>query len=81
LKRLALLREYAGKWHALGLTPEGLKSLGAFLESKLAAAPCDHSHRFTQAWLKDKGKAPEKSLKALKQAGGYCDCEVLLNVI
>jgi tetratricopeptide (TPR) repeat protein len=81
LKRLALLREYAAKWNALGLTPENLKSLGAFLESELGASPCDHSHRFTRAWLKHNRGAPEKVLKTLKQAGGHCDCEVLLNVV
>jgi hypothetical protein len=59
LKRLALLREYAAKWTTLGLTAANLKSLGTYLDAKLNANPCDHSHRFTEAWLTEKGMKPE----------------------
>jgi hypothetical protein len=82
LKRLAQLREYAAKWHSLGLSAPVLQDLGRFLESTLAMHPCDHSHRHTTTWLSENGiTAPRKAIEGMKKAGGYCDCEVLLNVV
>jgi tetratricopeptide (TPR) repeat protein len=82
LKRLAQLREYAAKWHALGLAPQALEALGRYLGHKLAEEPCDHTHRHTNAWLQSNGlKSPAKAIKGLEGVGGYCDCEVLSNAI
>lgn len=82
LKRLVLLSEYAAKWEALGLSPEVIASLGNHLGSVLQAQPCDHSVRHTKAWLEARGvKSIAKVIRALASAGGYCDCEVLLNVV
>lgn len=82
LKRLAQVKEYAAKWEAIGLTPKTLSDLGSFLESALNKAACDHSHRHTKAWLDSRGtRSAAKVIKSLQSAGGYCDCEVLLNVV
>ena len=82
LKRLIQLKEYAAKWEAMGLTPKALSDLGGFLETSLNKEACDHSHRLTKAWLDSRGmKSVAKVIKSLQTAGGYCDCEVLLNVI
>lgn len=82
LKRLAQLREYAAKWEALGLTPASLRALGQHLASSLCNVPCDHSYRHTSAWLSANGlKAHAQIIQRLKSAGGYGDCEVLLNVV
>lgn len=82
LKRLAALREAAASWLSLGLTPPLLEELGQHLDQALVAGPCDHTHRHTSGWLAAKGMRQEaKVLAALKSAGGYCDCEVLANVV
>lgn len=82
LKRLANLKQYEKKWSELMLNPVQLESLGVFLERELAKSNCDHSNRLTEAWLTDHLKTkPALILEALKRYGGYCDCEVLLNVV
>ena len=82
LKRLVQLKEYVAKWDAIGLTPQTLSDLGDYLEIAMRCEPCDHSHRHTKAWLDSHGVASTaKVIKGLESAGGYCDCEVLLNVV
>ncbi|WP_277585232.1 DUF2695 domain-containing protein [Psychrobacillus antarcticus] len=83
LKRLFLLKDYGGMWNELNLSPEQLESLGIFLDEKLNADDCDHSLKLTKSWLEDnipKSKL-SKIVKALKNQGGFCDCEVLSNVV
>jgi hypothetical protein len=38
--------------------------------------PCDHSLRFTRAWLADRPHDPEVVVAWLEENGGYCDCEI-----
>jgi hypothetical protein len=82
LKRLAVLREGERTWRELSLSPEQLRDLGSHLEATLAGSPCDHTSRVTRAWLESQGLATDgKVLNALRDRGGYCDCEVLTNVV
>lgn len=82
LKHLALLREYESKWKDFPLTPEELASLGRFLSSSLSTAGCNHSVEQTKQWLtKSSPGKQEAKLKAIRHWGGYCDCEVLANVV
>lgn len=82
LKRLALLKEYASKWRALMLDPLQLVELGEYLVRTLAIEPCDHRHSQTRKWLENAGvNDAEQVLKAIENFGGYCDCEVLNNVV
>jgi hypothetical protein len=81
LKRLAQLKEYAAKWQKLMLSPAQLAELCEFLETTLATRPCDHTQQHARRWLLDQRIAkPDQVLKALANFGGYCDCEILLNV-
>lgn len=82
MKRLALLKEYESKWAELSLTPEELAALGQHLENRLAESPCDHTLHQTERWLEAKGSGNVKRvLEAIRNNGGYCDCEVLANVV
>ncbi|MGE0263570.1 MAG: DUF2695 domain-containing protein [Candidatus Obscuribacterales bacterium] len=82
LKRLVLLKEYERKWAGLMINPEQLESLGAFLEVELERTACDHSFRLTEDWLNQFFKPKAKQiLEAFEKYGGYCDCEVLANVV
>lgn len=82
LKHLALLREYESKWAQAPLAPDELADLGNNLSSTLAQAGCNHSVEHTKQWLaaKSPGKQDAK-LKAIRHWGGFCDCEVLANVV
>jgi tetratricopeptide (TPR) repeat protein len=83
LKRIALLKECLTSWNELGLTPEQMKSLGDFIDDKLSEQVCDHTLSFTKEWLD--GNIPKskraKMIKAIQGKGGFCDCEVLANVV
>ncbi|HES8074056.1 TPA: DUF2695 domain-containing protein [Streptococcus pyogenes] len=83
LKRLALLKEYASKWQELDMTPEQLQSLEIYLQEKLEICGCDHTLVYTREWLDISTLHSKKSkiVKALQNQGGFCDCEVLMNVI
>ena len=52
-----------------------------FVETQLEDIPCNHTLCYTEQWLKD--NLSEEKVKSviteMKEMGGYCDCEVLLN--
>jgi hypothetical protein len=82
LKRPALMREHEGERRDLSLTPDELAALGRHLERALASQPCDHTQTRTKERLGSHTKSNvEMTLKALRNRGGYCDCEVLLNAV
>jgi hypothetical protein len=82
LKRLALLKEYESKWANLKLLPAELADLGNHLRARLSEQGCDHTLRLTQEWLGASKVAKAKGvMDALRNQGGYCDCEVLYNVV
>ena len=63
------------------LSEENVQQLFAYLEDQLDTCGCDHTLRSTEKWLKDNISAElhEKVIEEIKDMGGYCDCEVLLN--
>ena len=82
LKRLVALRETEREWLDLSLTPEQLSELGDYLDAELERAGCGHNLRATRSWLAEMGmKDSGRVLNALRNRGGYCDCEVLANVV
>lgn len=82
LKRLALLKEYERKWVELMLSPADLNALGVYISDMTNESGCNHSLRYTQHWLEmNSSKKVEEILKVLEKHGGYCDCEVLNNVV
>ena len=80
LKRFALLKEYENQWADLNLTPVELEELGNHLRPRLLEKGCDHTLRLTQQWMATVGKT-KGVIDGLRNLGGYCDCEVLSNVV
>lgn len=63
--------------------PISLSHLGRLfdrLDALLAVRPCDHSLRHVRSILAAQGVSPEAVIPWLEKFGGYCDCEVSLNV-
>ncbi|MBC8061548.1 MAG: DUF2695 domain-containing protein [Clostridiaceae bacterium] len=83
LKKIALLKECLTSWGELELTPEQLDSLGDYLEDKLKDYECNHTLSFTKEWIDENMLESKKTriVKAINGKGGFCDCEVLANVI
>lgn len=63
------------------LTANEAASLFEYVDIRLQAEGCNHTHRFCQAWLDEHVDFMKHSaiLNELEDMGGFCDCEVLLN--
>jgi len=62
------------------LKQSDLKELLSWLERQLEDHDCDHTHRLTQSWLNQHKQQVTRVIGALMAQGGFCDCEVVLNV-
>jgi hypothetical protein len=65
------------------LTPEQLGDLSVYLDEKNAFFECDNTLKYTKQWIEEEGLSEheEEIINFLNENGGYCDCEVILNVI
>lgn len=64
----------------LPLTNEQLEALLDAIDAAVTTSGCDHSDRHARAWLEEQALPAEGILGALREMGGYCDCEIVLNV-
>jgi hypothetical protein len=64
----------------LPVAVETLISLFDALSAELEQRACDNTLKKTMMWLVVHGYDVSSVTKWLKGHGGYCDCEVLLNV-
>lgn len=62
------------------LTRVALAQLFEALERELSRCNCDNTLRLTAQWLSDHDHDIASAYLWLRRLGGYCDCEVLLNV-
>lgn len=75
-----LRRQQRKREAAMPLTRHELLSLCEWVEAKLKHEGCDHSYRYTEAFLRNSGLPVQDILDWLSEEGGYCDCEVIANV-
>jgi hypothetical protein len=62
--------------------PDGeLRELFGTLAAQLAAQRCDDTRRLTDAWALRRSQAIDALHSWLEDNGGFCDCEVLANVL
>jgi hypothetical protein len=53
-----------------------------YLDEVLEEKGCDNTNKLSKQFLTDLGiEDPDLVLKWLASHGGYCDCEILLNVV
>ena len=57
-----------------------LKALFNYVESQLDSGECDHTLRHARDFIHSRGLPAEAVVRWLESNGGYCDCEVLMNV-
>ena len=62
------------------LEEKQLMELVEWVDSKIQLHGCDHSHKITRSWLEQNNIAPTRTIGALMALGGFCDCEVAMNV-
>jgi DNA polymerase I-like protein with 3'-5' exonuclease and polymerase domains len=85
LKQKQLLQEFKKKEKedfvsSLPIAADHFFSLFNVLNEKLEDEPCDHTLRFTEQYLNRHQLPLHSVISWLNENGGYCDCEVLLNV-
>ena len=83
-RRKALLRslreaERKTKAAKLPLVPAQMRALFDFVDKALQESACDYSLRHTLTFIESQQLAKDPVLEWLREAGGYCDCEVILN--
>jgi hypothetical protein len=82
LQRLAKLKESEKRKADLILPTDKLAELKRHLDEKLGIVGCRHNLQLTHDWLSAlKDCQVEAVLDAFRNYGGYCDCEVAVNVL
>ena len=64
------------------LRQEEAESLLVYVDRCIAEHGCDHTLRFTAAWLNEHispHERQEKIYAEIEEMGGFCDCEVVCN--
>jgi uncharacterized protein YecT (DUF1311 family) len=56
-----------------------LQELFDHVDARLDETDCEHSRRFTEAWLHERQADVATVLAWLDETGGSCDCEVVAN--
>ncbi len=82
-EKKALLNAYKQKQNKKYLLKKrDAKSLFGYISKQLAKSGCDHTLRYTEQWLIKKyedEQIRQQALDEIKEDGGCCDCEVILN--
>jgi hypothetical protein len=65
---------------SLKLDASRVESLISFVDRHVRNDGCDHTHRFTEEWARRESVDWHELLDFLEAHGGYCDCEVVLNL-
>ena len=72
-----LVAERIGATFNIDLLPGLIRDL----ETSLRIEGCSHNHKLATRYLEDHGVQDVKPiLQWLRDNGGYCDCEIMLNV-
>ena len=68
-------------WLSRRLTEPGEREcLRCFLLRMINEFGCDGTHRWATRWRDERAPRARALLRRLERLGGFCDCEVLLNV-
>lgn len=80
LKDAYLRAEQAASAALMALDRAQLESLLDHVDAIVASEGCDHTRRATDAWAMQHGVGLERLHERLEEFGGFCDCEVVMNV-
>jgi hypothetical protein len=62
------------------LTENQVTELCVFIENRIEKIGCDHSLKNTFEWAEKKGINKADLIDVLESNGGFCDCEVIMNL-
>jgi hypothetical protein len=81
VKKALRSQERASARAAFPLAVDELRGLFDALDQRLSEQGCDDTRRVARAWLESRGLDVERTFQWLDEHGGYCDCEILANVV
>ncbi len=64
----------------LTIDQDQLEQLLDYVDERLGEQPCDHTARHAQRWAQSHRIEWETLAEGLQEFGGYCDCEIVMNV-
>lgn len=70
----------AERFVRMPIEEHALRELLNWMDARVAASGCDHTHKLTREWLSAHRQPETKVIGALMAQGGGCDCEVALNI-
>jgi hypothetical protein len=80
LKDAYLRAEQAASAALMPLDRARLESLLDHVDAAVESEGCDHTRRATDAWAVQHGVELDRLHEGLEEYGGFCDCEVVMNV-
>ena len=80
LKDEYLRAEQARSAARMPLDRPALEALLDHVEAAVAADGCDHTRAATDAWAEQQGVDLDRLHEGLEEYGGFCDCEVVMNL-
>jgi len=63
------------------LTRDQIERLRDYVNALVQRDGCDHTRRFSRQWAEAESVDWDELLDILEEKGGYCDCEVVLNLL
>lgn len=82
-QKKALKKEYLKKMNRKYILKKGeTKKLFNYIIKNLETENCNHTLKYTLQWLGlyvEDEKRRNKIIEEIKEMGGFCDCEVILN--
>lgn len=64
----------------LTIDQDQLEQLLDYVDERLGEQPCDHTARHAHRWAQSHRIEWETLAEGLQEFGGYCDCEIVMNV-
>jgi len=71
---------WSGRAHRLPITEGQFRSLLKYVEEMIAMRGCDNTLDHAQTWARANGVSWARLSRTLRALGGFCDCEIALNV-
>lgn len=75
------MRTWSGRICHLPITQDQFRSLLRFVEEMLAMRGCDNTLSHAQTWARAYGVPWARLARSLRGIGGFCDCEIGMNVV
>jgi hypothetical protein len=70
----------SGRAVRLPVSAAQFRSLGRYLEEVIAMQGCDNTLHFAEGWARAHQVPWGRLARALRSLGGFCDCEVGMNL-